>query len=242
MDTDTCLQDVMLVCRNGHVITDLLHTYPERGQAHCGRCGATTLDHCPTCGHELPGAVAVPGLVPVGRPQPPHYCERCGAAFPWAQRPPAAAAAEALARLETLLRRLPRVIRQLRTRHGDRPPFRVTDEFDLEDLLRALLPLQFDDVRPENRTPTYAQTTRTDFLLAPEAIAITAKRVTPELRANRLAEQLREDAAAYARQPQCRTLIGFVYDPEEVLVQPRQLEQAWSQSEEALEVRCVIAS
>ena len=45
-----------------------------------------------------------------------------------------------LALLEELLRRLPRVIRQLRTRQGDRPPLRVEDERDLEDLLRALLP------------------------------------------------------------------------------------------------------
>ena len=56
------MQDVMQVCRNGHVITDLLRTCPERGQTHCDRCGAATIEQCLTCGQSLPGAIAVPGL------------------------------------------------------------------------------------------------------------------------------------------------------------------------------------
>jgi hypothetical protein len=241
MDIETCLPDVMLVCRNGHVITDLVHTYPERVCTHCDRCGATAVDHCLTCGQKLPGAVAVPGLVPIGRLEPPQYCSTCGAAFPWARRPSATGAGPLFA-LEVLLRRLPRVVRQMRVRHGDRPPFRVEDERDLEDLLRALLPLQFDDVRLQGRTPRYAPGTRTDFLLMPAAIALTAKRATPALREPQIAEQLREDIAAYAGLRDRRMLVGFIYDPEELLYQPRQRELAWSQAQEELDVRCIIAS
>src|SRR5260370_17524215 len=80
---DRRLQDVMQVCRNGHVITDLLHTYPDRGLCHCDRCGAVTLDRCATCGLEIPGAVHVPGLIPVGRSQPPEFFSAFGAPFPW---------------------------------------------------------------------------------------------------------------------------------------------------------------
>ena len=43
MIVETNSHDVMQVCRNGHVITDLLHTYPERGLSHCDRCGAPIL-------------------------------------------------------------------------------------------------------------------------------------------------------------------------------------------------------
>src|SRR5260370_35887982 len=84
--TDVSGPDVMQVCRNGHVITDLLRSSPERGLTHCDRCGAATIDRCQTCGRELPGAIAVPGLQPVGARRPPLFCPDCGAAFPWTER------------------------------------------------------------------------------------------------------------------------------------------------------------
>jgi hypothetical protein len=230
-----CVQDVMQVCRNGHVITDLLRTCPERAQTHCDRCGAVTLDHCPTCGHELPGAFVVPGLQPVGARPAPCFCERCGAAFPWTRQrrlPPR----EPVAILENLLRRLPDVVRQLRVRHDARPPFRVRDERDLEDLVRALLPLHFDDVRPECRTPSYAAGTRTDFLLAPENIALTIKWAQP-----RILEQVPEDAAYYRRERTCRTLVVFVYDPESLLREPYPPPAATEEGP-GPEVRCLIGS
>jgi hypothetical protein len=238
-----CVQDVMLVCRNGHVITDRLHTCPASAATHCDRCGATTLDRCPTCGQALPGAPVVPGLVPVGRPQPPAYCAACGAAFPWTRRP-AGGAPTPLAALEALLRRLPRVARQLRWRQGDRPPFRVDDERDLEDLLRALLPLQFDDVRPESRTPAYAAATRTDFLIVSahtgRSIALTGKLATPDLREAGLTGQWREDVAAYEGRRDCRALVSFVYDPEGLLRDRAALETAWARPQGDLELRGII--
>jgi hypothetical protein len=236
---DGCVPDVLQVCRNGHVITDLLRTFPERGLSHCDRCGAATLDHCATCGQSLPGAVYVPGLVPVGRPQPPRFCPCCGAAFPWTQRP-SAAAASPLTVLENLLRRLPLVIRQLRSRHGDRPPFRVEDEHDLADLLRALLPLHFDDVRLESRTPSYAADTRTDLRLALERIALVVKRTSAMVREPQLTEQLAEDGEYHARECRCDTLVMFVADTEARLPEPHRLETAWSQPHDELEVRCII--
>jgi hypothetical protein len=236
------VQDVMQVCRNGHVITDLLRSCPERGLSHCDRCGASTIDRCPTCGRELPGAIAVPGLHPVGARQPPRYCPTCGAAFPWTERPRPAASPSPLATLEGLLRRLPLVVRQLRVRQGDRPPFRVTDERDLEDLLRALLPLHFDDIRPQCRTPRYAPATRTDFLLAPERIAVTAKLARPDMRESALAEQLREDAAHYRRERACRTLVSYIHDPEGLLREPHLLTATWVEPGDEFEVRCVVGA
>jgi len=228
-------QDIMQVCRNGHVITDLLRTYPERALTHCDRCGTVTMERCPTCGHELPGAIVVPGLQPVGARAAPHFCSMCGAAFPWMRqrRPPKR---EPLELLENLLHRLPRVIRQLRVRNGDRPPFRVADEKDLEDLLRALLSLHFDDIRPESRTPSYAADTRTDFLLAAENIALTIKWAKP-----RILEQVPEDAAYYRRERKCRTMLVFVYDPEYILREPCLPPTAGAEDSEEPAVRCVIS-
>jgi hypothetical protein len=234
-------RDVLLVCRNGHVITDLLRTYPEHSLPHCDRCGAATLDRCPTCGLELPGAVPVPGLSLLGRTRPPLYCVACGAAFPWAGRPPAAVC-PATEMLETLLRRLPGVIRQLRTRSAPRPPFRVEDTRDLEDLLRALLPLSFDDVRLISRFPRYTTSTQTNFWLPREGVLVTAKLAGAGRGEQLLAAELRLDAAEYQQRAGMRLWACLIYDPEAVLTEPRQLEAAWSQPAGPLEVRCVIAS
>ena len=232
----TSVQDIMQVCRNGHVITDLLRTYPERALTRCDRCGAVTMERCPTCGHELRGATIVPGMQPVGAHPAPHFCSMCGVAFPWTRqrRPPQR---EPLEILENLLRRLPQVIRQLRVRHGDRPPFRVADERDLEDLLRSLLPLHFDDIRPECRTPSYAASTRTDFVLAPENIALTIKWAQP-----RILEQVQEDAEYYRRERKCRTLVVLVYDPESTLREPCLQPTASVEDSEGPEVRCMVGS
>jgi hypothetical protein len=238
---DGRLQDVMQVCRNGHVITDLLQTYPDRGLSHCDRCGAATLDRCATCGLEIPGAVHVPGLVPVGRSQPPEFCSACGAAFPWSRKAEPGVTTDPLASLEQLLRRLPLVIRQLRSRHSNRPPFTVVDERDLEDLLRALLPIYFGDIRLETRTPSYANGTRTDFWLKPESIALTIKRAPSRDCEKLLGEQFQEDVTHYERAGACKTLVGFIHDPEGFLREPAQLELMWSKQQDRLDLRCVIA-
>jgi REase_DpnII-MboI/Uncharacterized protein conserved in bacteria (DUF2321) len=234
-------QDVMQVCRNGHVITMELRSNPDTGLLRCDRCGAGTIERCPTCGHDLPGAVVVPGMQPIGAHQAPRYCAACGAAFPWTNRPRPAVAGP-LVHLEPLLRRLPLVIRQLRIRQGDRPPFLIGDERDLEDLVRALLPLHFDDVRPHSRTPRYDTGTRTDFLLAPQRIALTVKLARPGCRMPRLVEQFKEDAVYYQGQGNCRMLVGFVYDPEGVLGEGQLVETACSGLEGELEMRCVVGT
>lgn len=241
--TDTAGRDVMQVCRNGHVITDRLRGSPESAAVHCDRCGAATLDCCPTCGQALPGAATVPGLLPVGRRRPPAFCATCGAAFPWTRRP--ASPPPPVAALETLLRRLPRAVRELRARHGERPPFRAADVYDLEDLLRALLPLSFDDVRPLSRTPSYAAATRTDFLLVPagggRTIALAPKWATADLSEAGLTKQWDEDVTYYEARRDCRLLVGFVYDPEGRLPDAPALETAWSRPRGDVELRCVVA-
>ncbi len=217
--------DVMQVCRNGHVITDRLHGNPSSGRTHCDRCGAATLERCLTCGHALPGALEVPGLVPIGARPAPRHCLVCGAPFPWVRQAPARD--EPLAVLATFLRRLPLVIRQLRWRHADRPPLRIEDERDLEDLIRALLPLHFDDVRLENRTPMYSSVTRTDIKLATDRIALTMKYARPGFSEPMLVEQWQEDIAYYQRSD-CGALVCYIYDPEGLLRDVSALEARWT--------------
>jgi len=46
-----------------------------------------------------------------------------------------------------------RVARQLRVRHEQRKTLEVEDEYDVQDLLHALLTIFFDDIRPEDGLP-----------------------------------------------------------------------------------------
>jgi REase_DpnII-MboI/Uncharacterized protein conserved in bacteria (DUF2321) len=233
------MPDTMQVCVNGHVVTDRLRGDPESGRFHCQRCGALTLSSCPTCGTEFPGAGDVLDLAPIGEWPPPRYCPQCGVAFPWVDKPHKSF--DPLVTLKTLLGRVPLVIRQLRWRQGDKPAFRVDDERDLEDLLRCLLPLQFDDVRLEGRTPSYSAGNRTDVMLAREKIAVAAKLVRKALEEKELSRQCQEDAAYYRERGGVRSLVVFVYDPEGVVRDLPMLESVAGEDAEGLEVRCVRA-
>jgi len=234
--------DVMQVCRNGHVITGRLTANPDSGRTHCDRCGATTLERCPTCGEALAGAGRVPDLTTIGSGTPPRHCHRCGAAFPWTRRP--ASTRPALAQLETLLSRLPLVIRQLRWRQGERPPFRVENERDLEDLVRALLPQHFTDPRPESRTPSYSPVTRTDFVLAAERIAVTVKFVRAGVGVEQLAAEWREDVGYYRQRGGCTAVVSFVYDPQGLLPAADFVKNIAAEvgQDQDVQLRCIVAS
>ncbi len=233
-------RDIMLVCDNGHVVTDRAREQPELLGSRCPRCGAGTLSRCQTCGTELPGAAGLPGLSTVGTREPPGFCSTCGAAFPWSKRlalPPG----DLLPAVEKLLRRLPRTVRELRMQAGSRPPFRIEDERDLEYLLRAVLPLCCDDVRIHGRTPGYSHVNRSDFLLMPERFGVTAKLVTRTGAEPVLQEQLGEDLRYHEREKACRLLFVLVLDMQSLLTEPEHLEALWSGATEGLKWRCVVA-
>lgn len=234
-------REVMQVCRNGHVITDLLATFPERSLSHCDRCGADTLTACLTCGQELPGAIHVPEAFPIGETRPPEFCSACGAAFPWTERKKSVGSQATECVLESLLRALPRVARELRNRRPGKPEFKLEDVQDLEDLVRALLPLHFDDIRPERRTPSYAETDRTDFVLGGLGFALTCKLTAGSAGERELTAQLYEDIAYY-RDRNFKSLFVFVHDPEASLRGPRRLEATWNGMDGEQIIHSIIAS
>ena len=79
--------------------------------------------------------------------------------------------------LERIFMRFYKIARQLRNRHGNRQTLSIEDEYDVQDLLHALLHLYFDDIRPEEWTPSYAgKSARVDFLLKNEKTVIEVKK------------------------------------------------------------------
>ena len=143
--------------------------------------------------------------------------------------------------LEKILNNFHRVVRQLRNRHDNRQTIKITDEYDVQDLLHALLLIHFEDVRPEEWTPSYAgSSNRMDFLLKNENIIIETKMTRPTLKDKKIGEELIIDIEKYSQYQNCNVLYCFVYDPQEYINNPKGLENDLSRKYEELEVNVII--
>lgn len=143
--------------------------------------------------------------------------------------------------LEQICTRFHLIARQLRSRHGTRPTLDVQDEYDLQDLMHALLYLHFTDVRAEEYTPSYAgKASRMDFLLKQEGIVIELKMTRIGLGPKELSSQLIEDIARYTAHPDCHALVCFVYDPAGLIPNPRGIESDLNDDGPPLPVRILI--
>lgn len=131
---------------------------------------------------------------------------------------------------------------QLKYRYNQRSTIDIIDEYDVQDLLHAILKLHFKDVRAEEYTPSYAgSSTRMDFLLKEEKIVIEVKKTRERLADKDVGQQLILDAAHYSSHPNCKELICFVYDPENRIKNPRGLEKDISErSTDSLKVKLII--
>lgn len=118
------------------------------------------------------------------------------------------------------------VERELLKRHDKRPTLTVENEYDAQDLYRALLRMFFDDVRPEDYTASYAGgASRVDFVLPEFELAVELKRSRPSMTAKLLGEQLLIDVARYGQRSDVSHLVCIVFDHEGLLDNPRGLER-----------------
>lgn len=118
------------------------------------------------------------------------------------------------------------IARQLRTRRKGRAVFDIIDEYDVQDLIHALLLIFFKDIIPEEVSPYFAgASSRIDFLLKDEEIAIEIKmtRINEDNADDRIGRELLLDIDRYKEHPHCKTLICFVYDPNGRIANPERL-------------------
>lgn len=149
--------------------------------------------------------------------------------------------ARELALIEQICREFPNMLVPLGRRQRDRPAFEVNDEYDLQDLLHGVLKLFFEDVRPEEWTPSYAGgSSRMDFLLKRERIVIEAKMTRRGLRDRNVSDELILDKERYRAHEECEVLVAFVYDPGRFIENPRGLEDDLNQGGDGLTVRVLV--
>lgn len=140
-----------------------------------------------------------------------------------------------------LCRRFPLMSDTLRKRYGRRPPLEMTDEYDVQDLLHGILRLHFDDVRPEEYTPSYAgKHSRVDFLLPRERLVVEAKMTRSGLGQKDVIDQLLIDVGRYSKMDHVDTLVCLVFDPERRCANPKGIENDVENSGGRLKVRVVV--
>lgn len=143
--------------------------------------------------------------------------------------------------IENIFNKFHRISRQLKIRYNNRNTLEIDDEYDVQDLLHALLLIDFDDVRKEEWTPSYAGTSsRMDFLIKDINVVIETKMTRKNLKDKELGDQLIVDIERYSVHPNCDKLYCFVYDKGEFINNPIAVEEDLSNSEGDLEVKVVI--
>lgn len=145
-------------------------------------------------------------------------------------------------RVRTLCCRFHSVARQLRLRGEHRATLSVEDETDVQDLLHALLRIQFDDIDTEEWTPSYAEgAPRTTFLLNDNQLAVLVKKTRNGLTAKDLTEQIRIDTERYLTKSRCTSLLCFIYDPDGRIGNPRAFETTLTTVNGSLTIDVLIA-
>lgn len=222
-------RDTMQVCLKGHVINAGVHAYPQYNKDYCNTCGEKTITSCPNCNNPIPGDMQDTGVAVIGfRHNAPAFCEKCGNSFPWniaeKEQEIASKQNEPIVIIQKLLSRFHFVVRQIRRRYNNRATIDVSDEYDVQDLLRSLLTIFFDDVRVEEWTPSYAgKSARMDFLLNEENLVIEVKMTRNGLGDKEIGDQLLIDIERYKEHPKCKTLVCFIYDPDGRIVNAKGL-------------------
>ena len=115
--------------------------------------------------------------------------------------------------LQIIVRGLPRAIHPLTHRRKGAASLSFETEYDIQDLLHALLRPWIADIRPEEFTPSYAGTsTRMDFLLPSYKLVIETKLVRDKTHATKNGNELIIDIEHYRRHPDCDCLWCVIFD------------------------------
>lgn len=149
------------------------------------------------------------------------------------------ASVDAVRVLVTIGERFLDVSRQLLRRYGKpaRPTLEVKDEYDAQDLFHSLLRLFFEDVRPEDGTPSAAgASARIDFLLPQHRIAVELKYTRSSMTAKDLGDEIAADVQRYPANKNIRHLVCLVFDEKGIILNPRGIEHDLSRQYDFLAV------
>ena len=112
-----------------------------------------------------------------------------------------------------------RIAKEMEERYDNRPPLVINDEYDVQDLLKALLILHFESIQPEEYGKMFNRTrSRVDFFLRFDNIAIEVKYVRNKNHSKTIHKEIVQDKEYYSNRSDFRHLYFFIYDPNSFLL------------------------
>ncbi|WP_415776267.1 hypothetical protein ACMYQ1_09605 [Shewanella oncorhynchi] len=124
--------------------------------------------------------------------------------------------------LRIIIRGLPRAMQPLIHRRKGVQSLLFTSEYDIQDLLHALMRPWISDIRPEEFCPSYAgSNTRMDFLLSAHNLVIETKRVRDKAHASKVGDELIIDIEHYRKHQNANHLWCVIYDPDLYISNPK---------------------
>jgi len=125
---------------------------------------------------------------------------------------PATAPAPYVAQLLDLCRRLPLAAKPMLNRRKGKTPFEITDEYDAQDLLHALVRgyFRYAVVEEPIGRKAGAHSTRADLAIEDLGVLIEVKFVHGPKDQNRIVEEFAEDIVFYSQWPHLQTFIYLV--------------------------------
>jgi hypothetical protein len=124
--------------------------------------------------------------------------------------------------LRIIIRGLPRAMQPLIHRRKGAQPLAFASEYDIQDLLHALMRPWISDIRPEEFCPSYAgSNTRMDFLLPTHDLVIETKRVRDKSHASKIGDELIIDIEHYRKHQKANHLWCVIYDPDLYISNPK---------------------
>ncbi len=147
--------------------------------------------------------------------------------------------------LRIIIRGLPRAMQPLIHRRKGAQSLLFSSEYDIQDLLHALLRPWISDIRPEEFCPSYAgSNTRMDFLLPAHNLVIETKRVREKAHASKVGDELIIDIEHYRKHQNADHLWCVIYDPELYISNPKgmvnDLEGVRSTPEGSVNVKVIV--
>jgi hypothetical protein len=134
-----------------------------------------------------------------------------------------------LAIVRAVLTTFPIIARHLSERGRGRPPILIETEYDIQDIVFAILRPTFPDVRYEDWTPRVAGRSRRIDLVVPDLnVVIELKFVRDRRHGRSVVDELHIDIETYHSHPNCGRLLAFIFDPGNFIVDPGLLERELS--------------